>query len=66
MESRPDNSMSAPLVNIELTDWEKQQFIEALKGDVIHDSAEEKLYYPEIDSFVSDGGATYNTKDFYY
>lgn len=29
MESRPDNSISAPLVNIELTDWEKQQFIEA-------------------------------------
>ena len=26
MESRPDNNLTAPLENIELTDWEKQQF----------------------------------------
>ena len=65
MESRPDNSMSAPLVNIELTDWEKQQFIEALKGDVYSMTAQRRNYIIQrLDSFVSDGGATYNTKIF--
>ena len=65
MESRPDNSISAPLVNIELTDWEKQQFIEALKGDVYSMTAQRRNYIIQrLDSFVSDGGATYNTKIF--
>lgn len=65
MESRPDSSMDNPLVNIELTDWEKQQFIDALDGEIYSMTAQRRNYIIQrLDSFVSDGGATYNTKLF--
>lgn len=65
MESRPDNNMEHPLVNIELTDWEKQRFIEALDGDIYTMTAQRRNYIIQrLDSFVSDGGAIYNTKIF--
>ena len=65
MESRPDNSIEVPLVNIELTDWEKQQFLNALNGEVYSMTAQRRNYIIQrLDSFVSDGGATYNTKLF--
>ena len=64
-ESRPDNSMMAPLVNIELTNWEKQEFIEALNGDIYSMTAQQRNYsIQRLDSFVSDGGAIYNPKVF--
>ena len=60
MESRPDNNLTAPLENIELTDWEKQQFIE-----IYSMTAKRRNYIIQrLDSFLSDGGATYNTKLF--
>ena len=65
MESRPDNNIDNPLVNIELTDWEKQQFIDALDGEIYSMTAQRRNYIIQrLDSFVSDGGATYNTKLF--
>ena len=65
MESRPDSSIDNPLVNIELTDWEKQQFIDALDGEIYSMTAQRRNYIIQrLDSFVSDGGATYNTKLF--
>lgn len=65
MESRPDNNLIAPLENIELTDWEKQQFIDALNGEIYSMTAKRRNYIIQrLDSFLSDGGATYNTKLF--
>ena len=65
MESRPDNNLTAPLENIELTDWEKQQFIDALNGEIYSMTAKRRNYIIQrLDSFLSDGGATYNTKLF--
>ena len=65
MESRPNNSIIEPLVNIELTDWEKERFIDALNGDIYSMTAKRRNYIIQrLDSFVSDGGATYNTKIF--
>lgn len=65
MESRPDNNLTAPLENIELTDWEKQQFINALNGEIYSMTAKRRNYIIQrLDSFLSDGGATYNTKLF--
>ena len=65
MESRPDNNLTAPLENIELTDWEKQQFIDVLNGEIYSMTAKRRNYIIQrLDSFLSDGGATYNTKLF--
>ncbi len=65
MESRPDNNLTAPLENIELTDWEKEQFIDALNGEIYSMTAKRRNYIIQrLDSFLSDGGATYNTKLF--
>ena len=65
MESRPDNNLTAPLENIELTDWEKQQFIDALNGEIYSMTAKRRNYIIQrLDSFLSDGGVTYNTKLF--
>lgn len=65
MESRPDNNLTAPLENIELTDWEKQQFIDALNGEIYSMTAKRRNYIIQrLDLFLSDGGATYNTKLF--
>lgn len=65
MESRPDNNLTAPLENIELTDWEKQQFIDALNGEIYSMTAKRRNYIIQrLDSFLSDGGATYNSKLF--
>lgn len=65
MESRPDHSLNDPLVNIELTDWEKQQFMDALGGEIYSMTPQRRNYIIQrLDSFVSDGGATYNTKLF--
>lgn len=65
MESRPDSSLAHPIRNIELTEWEKHQFVEALQGEIYTMPAMRRNYVIQrLDSFVSDGGATYNTKVF--
>ena len=65
MESRPDSSINHPLANIELTEWEKEQFISALDGEIYTMTPQRRNYIIQrLDSFVSDGGATYNSKLF--
>ena len=65
MDSRTNHSLENPLRNVELTEWEKQQFILALGGEIYTMPALRRNYIIQrMDSFVSDGGATYNTKLF--
>lgn len=65
MDERPGNSLENPLKNIELTDFEKGNFVKALNGDIYTMPSQRRNYIIQrLDSFVSDGGATYNTKLF--
>ena len=65
MESRPDHSLENPLKNIELTDWEKAEFLRALDGEIYLMPSQRRNYIIQrLDSFVSDGGASYNTRLF--
>lgn len=48
-----------------MTEWEKEQFIEALNGEIYTMMAQRRNYIIQrLDSFVSDGGASYHTKIF--
>ena len=65
MDSRPNSTLADPLVNIELTEWEKKQFAIALDGEIYTMTPQRRNYIIQrLDSFVSDGGATYNAKLF--
>lgn len=65
MDSRPDHSLSNPLINIELTEWEKTQFAKALDGEIYTMTPQRRNYIVQrLDSFVSDGAASYNPKIF--
>lgn len=65
MDERPENSLEHPLKNIELTDFEKENFVDALNGDIYTMPSLRRNYIIQrLDSFVGDGGATYNTKLF--
>ena len=65
MESRPDSTLADPLRNIELTDWEKEQFQQTLDGEIYTMTAQRRNYIIQrLDSFMSDGGASYNQKLF--
>lgn len=65
MKERPDSSLENPLKNIELTEWEKEEFLNALNGEIYTMPAARRNYIIQrLDSFVSDGGAIYNTKLF--
>lgn len=65
MDSRPDSSLTEPLRNIELTEWEKKQFLQALNGEIYTMTAQRRNYIIQrLDSFVSDGGASYDSKIF--
>ena len=65
MKERQDNSLDNPLRNIELTEWEKEEFLNTLNGEIYTMPAARRNYIIQrLDSFVSDGGATYNTKLF--
>lgn len=65
MKDRPDSSLDNPLCNIELTEWEKEEFLRTLNGEIYTMPAARRNYIIQrLDSFVSDGGATYNTKLF--
>lgn len=65
MESRPDSTLADPLRNIELTDWEKEQFQQTLDGEIYTMTAQRRNYIIQrLDSFMSDGGAWYNQKLF--
>ena len=65
MKERPDSTLENPIQNIELTEWEKQRFLDALNGEIYTMPALRRNYIIQrLDSFVSDGGATYNAKLF--
>ena len=65
MEDRPDSSIDHPLTTIELTEWEKEQFRQALGGEIYNMTPQRRNYIIQrLDSFVSDGGASYNTNLF--
>ena len=65
METRPHTSITDPLRSIELTDWEKKAFMDALNSEVYSMPAMRRNFIIQrLDSFVSDGGASYNVKLF--
>ena len=65
MEGRPDSTLTSPLRNIELTDWEKEHFRQTLDGEIYTMTAQRRNYLIQrLDSFMSDGGASYNQKLF--
>lgn len=65
MKERQDSSLENPIRNIELTEWEKEEFLRTLNGEIYTMPAARRNYIIQrLDSFVSDGGATYNTKLF--
>lgn len=65
IKERPNSSINDPLKNIELTEWEKLQFLSVLNGDIYTMPSERRNYIIQrLDSFVSDGGAQYNVKLF--
>lgn len=65
LKERPSSSLNDPILNIELTEWEKEEFLRILDGEIYTMPAARRNYIIQrLDSFVSDGGATYNTKLF--
>ena len=65
MEARPVTNIDDPLQSIELTEWEKKEFLDALNGEIYTMPAMRRNYIIQrLDSFVSDGGASYNVKLF--
>ena len=65
LKERPHSTLSDPIQNIELTEWEKEEFLRTLNGEIYTMPAVRRNYIIQrLDSFVSDGGATYNTKLF--
>jgi len=65
IKERPDSSLEDPLRNIELTEWEKEEFLKTLNGEIYTmPSARRNYIIQRLDSFVSDGGATYNSDIF--
>ena len=65
IKDRPDSTLEKPLQNIELTEWEKEEFLKMLNGEIYTMPAARRNYIIQrLDSFVSDGGAVYNSKLF--
>ena len=65
MDTKPEHSLCKPLINIELTEWEKEKFKEALNGEIYLMTAQRRNYIIQrLDSFISDGAASYNVKLF--
>ena len=65
LKERPNSSLNDPIQNIELTEWEKEEFLNTLNGEIYAMPPLRRNYIIQrLDSFVSDGGATYNAKLF--
>lgn len=65
MNDRPNSNLADPLKNIELTNWECQHFLDVLDDEIYTMPAQRRNYVIQrLDSFVSDGGASYNTSIF--
>ncbi len=64
MESKSHN-FTDPLQSVELTDEEKKSFVGILNNDIYHMTSRYRNYIIQrLDSFVSDGAATYDEKVF--
>lgn len=65
MDARASHSLSAPLQSIELTEEEKVSFIAVLNGNIYYMTSRYRNFIIQrLDSFVSDGAATYDEKVF--
>lgn len=65
MEKRKNHSITSPLLSVELTDEEKKAFTAVLNGDIYHMTSRYRNYIIQrLDSFVSDGAASYDEKVF--
>ena len=65
MEERQSHSLSEPLLSIELTDEERTAFENNLEGDIYHMTSRYRNYIIQrLDSFVSDGAASYDERVF--
>jgi len=65
MDARASHSLSAPLQSIELTEEEKSSFIAVLNGNIYYMTSRYRNFIIQrLDSFVSDGAATYDEKVF--
>ena len=61
MGTRINHSMSDPLKSVDLTAVEKKEFIDALNSDIYMMTSKRRNYIIlRLDSFVSDGAATYD------
>ena len=59
------HSLTSPLLTVELTNEEKVAFKDVLEGDIYHMTSRYRNYVIQrLDSFVSDGAATYDEKVF--
>ena len=65
LKEKPHSTLNDPIRNIDLTEWEKEEFLKTLNGEIYTmPSARRNYIIQRLDSFVSDGGASYNTKLF--
>ena len=65
LEKRTDHSMASPLTSVDLTNKEKSDFINVLEGDIYHMTSKYRNFIIQrLDSFVSDGAASYDEKIF--
>ena len=65
LKERPNSTLSDPIRNVELTEWEKEEFLKTLNSEIYTMPAVRRNYIIQrLDSFVSDGGAIYNSKLF--
>lgn len=65
MERRPNSTLSDPLQSIDLTASERQEFLDALNGEIYTKaSAVRKYIVLRLDSFIGDGAASYSPSVF--
>lgn len=65
METRKEHNLASPLLSVELNDEEKLAFVEVLDRDIYHMTSRYRNFIIQrLDSFVSDGAATYDEKVF--
>lgn len=63
IEAKPNANKDNPITSVELTDDEKAKFISVLDGEVYNLTSKRRNYLIlRLDSFLSDGGASYNPK----
>ena len=61
MEARPDNSLENPLNSMDLAAFEKKDFLAALDGEIYKMTSRRRNFIIlRLDSFVSDGAASYD------